>query len=140
MAKRFQELAPKDWQFHGRSVQIVDGTGVSMPDTPENQKAYPQHFRQKRGCGFPMARIVVLLSLATGAILDLAMAPWSGKLTGENALLRGLRNCLQRGRSCSARAIRDSSYQEVAALLKMGRLGSPIYVRISGSAMSIWPQ
>ena len=46
-----------------------------MPDTPENQAAYPQHFRQKRGCGFPMARVVVLLSLATGAVLDLAIGP-----------------------------------------------------------------
>jgi Transposase DDE domain len=118
-SKRLQELASKGWLFHDRSVVIVDGTCVSMPDTPENQKAYPQHFRQKRGCGFPIARIVVLLSLATGAVLDLAMAPWSGKLTGENALLRGLRHCLQQGNILLADSY-YSSYQEVAALLSRG--------------------
>ena len=88
-ADRLGEQAPSGWDFHERPVVMVDGSCVSMPDTPANQKEYPQHFRQKRGCGFPIARIVVLLSLATGAVLDLALAPWSGKLTGENALLAG---------------------------------------------------
>src|SRR5262249_47414447 len=111
--------APGHWLFHGRSVVMVDGTSVSMPDTPENQEEYPQHFRQKRGCGFPIARIVVLLSLATGALLDLAIGPWSGTLTGETALLRGLRHCLTRGTILLADSY-YSSYQEVAALLGMG--------------------
>ena len=118
-SKRLQELAPKGWLFHDRSVVIVDGTCVSMPDTPENQKAYPQHPHQERGCGFPIARIVVLLSLATGAVLDLAKAPWSGKLTGENALLRGLRHCLQQGNILLADSY-YSSFQEVATLLSLG--------------------
>jgi hypothetical protein len=90
-----------------------------MPDTTENQREYPQHFRQKPGCGFPIARIVVLLSLATGAVLDLAIACWSGKLTGENALLRGLRGRLKRGDILLADSY-YSSYQEIAALLAMG--------------------
>jgi hypothetical protein len=92
-----QGHAPDGWLFHGRKVVIVDGSGVSMPDTPENQRAYPQHSGQKAGCGFPIARIVILLSLATGAALDLAMARTTGKLTGENALLRGLRGRLKPG-------------------------------------------
>ncbi len=119
VAGGLQERAPADWHFHGRPVVIVDGTCVSMPDTTANQKAYPQHFRQKRGCGFPMARIVVLLSLATGAVLDLAVAPWSGKLTGEHALLRGLRDRLRRGDILLGDSY-YSSYEEVAALLGMG--------------------
>jgi Transposase DDE domain len=114
-----QERAPSSWLFHDRPVAIADGTTVSMPDTPRNQKAYPQHPNQKRGCGFPIARIVVLLSLATGAALDLAIGPWSGKLTGESALLRGLRNCLKRGTILLADRY-YSSYPEVAALLSMG--------------------
>src|SRR5436305_8041830 len=59
LARGLQERAPIDWHYHGRPVVNVDGTCVSMPDTPANQKAYPQHFRQKPGCGFPMARLVV---------------------------------------------------------------------------------
>jgi Transposase DDE domain len=118
-ATSLQERAAHGWLFHDRSVVMVDGTTVSMPDTPQNQNAYPQHPNQKRGCGFPIARIVVLLSLATGAALDLAIGPWRGKLTGENALLRGLRKCLKRGQILLADSY-YSSYQEIAALLGMG--------------------
>jgi hypothetical protein len=114
-----QGHAPDGWLFHGRRVVIVDGSGVSMPDTPENQRAYPQHRGQKPGCGFPIARIVILLSLATGAALDLAMARTTGKLTGENALLRGLRGRLKPGDILLADSY-YSSYPEVAALLAMG--------------------
>ena len=51
----------------------------SMPDTPENQAAYPQHCRQKPGCGFPIARIVVLICLATGCVLDAAIGGRTGQ-------------------------------------------------------------
>jgi hypothetical protein len=114
-----QEHAPEDWLVRGRRVVLVDGTTVSMPDTPANQAAYPQHVRQRPGCGFPIARVVVLLSLATGAALDAAMAPWAGKLTGENALLRSMRRRLRRGDILLADGY-YCSYQEVAALLAEG--------------------
>src|SRR4051812_20183816 len=118
-ADRLQEAAPAPWLFHGLRVVLVDGSSLSMPDTPENQAEYPQHGGQKPGCGFPIARVVVLLSLATGAAIDLAIARCTGKLTGENALLRGLRGRLKRGDVLLA----DSyycSYQEVAALRAAG--------------------
>ena len=67
---------------------IADGSHVSMPDTPENQAAYPQPPAQQPGIGFPLARVTVLLSLATGACHDLAIAPYAGKGTGETTLLR----------------------------------------------------
>ncbi|MCJ7753831.1 MAG: IS4 family transposase [Thermoanaerobaculales bacterium] len=76
--------------WHGRHVKLVDGTTVSMPDTLENQEAYPQAHTQKEGLGFPVARVVVLLSLATGMLTDMAMGPYTGKETGETALLRQL--------------------------------------------------
>ena len=76
--------------WHGRHVQLVDGTTVSMPDTPENQEAYPQPHTQRQGLGFPVARVVVVLSLATGMLTDMAMGPYTGKKTGETALLRQL--------------------------------------------------
>ena len=88
-ADRLEARAAKDWLFHGRRVVIVDGSTATMPDTAENQEAFPQHSNQKRGCGFPIARMVVLLSLATGCVLDAAIGAGKGKLTGEHALLRG---------------------------------------------------
>jgi hypothetical protein len=82
--------APEAWQWCGRRVLLGDGATVSLPDTPENQAAYPQHNVQKPGLGFPMARLVVLFSLATGLLREMAMGPYSGKETGEPALWRDL--------------------------------------------------
>lgn len=74
----------------GRPVKLVDGTTVSMPDTGANQAEYPQSRSQQPGLGFPIARAVALLSLASGAVLDLAMGRYAGKNTGETALFRQL--------------------------------------------------
>ncbi len=81
----------------GRPIKIADGTTVSMPDTPANQKAYPQQPAQKPGLGFPIIRLVGLISLSCGAVLDVAMAPYAGKQTGETALLRELFGVLDAG-------------------------------------------
>jgi hypothetical protein len=54
--------------WYGRRVNVVDGSSISMPDTPENQKKYPQPHGQKPGCGFPVMRLVAVFSLVTGAI------------------------------------------------------------------------
>ncbi len=86
----------KELLWHGRHVRLVDGTTVSMPDTPENQAAYPQNPQQQEGLGFPIARVVVLLSLATGMVTDMAIGPYAGKETGESALLRSLLGSIDR--------------------------------------------
>ena len=44
-----------------------------MPDTVTNQKAYPQPSSQKQGCGFPLAKIGVLFSYATGAVVGIVV-------------------------------------------------------------------
>lgn len=62
------EATPEDL-WCGRPAKVVDGSGISMPDTPENQEAYPQPSTQAPGCGFPMMYLVALMSLATGVVL-----------------------------------------------------------------------
>jgi len=84
------EKALEQWLWRGRTVKLVDGTGISMPDTPENQAVYPQPSTQARGVGFPQARLVMVICLATGAALDMAVGPHSGKGTGELGLVRSL--------------------------------------------------
>jgi hypothetical protein len=76
------------WLFRGRSVKIVDGSTVVLPDTPANQAAYPQPSSQKPGLGFPILRLLVVFSLAVGTVLDAALGPYQGKQTSELALLR----------------------------------------------------
>jgi len=90
-----------------------------MPDTPANQRAFPQHSNQKRGCGFPIARIVVLQSLVIGSVLDAAIGASKGKLTGEHGLFRSLHRRLKRGDIVLADAY-YSSFDEVIALVQMG--------------------
>ena len=81
---------PKSWLWHGHHVKLIDGSTLSMPDTPANQAAWPQHGQQDEGVGFPIMRIVGMLSLASGACLGLSYGPYQGKETGEHALCRQL--------------------------------------------------
>lgn len=78
---------PKAWLWRGRQIKLVDGATVTMPDTPENQAVFPQNSQQKQGLGFPMARIVAIVSLSCGAVLEWATDACVGKQTGETALL-----------------------------------------------------
>ncbi len=41
-----------EWLWHGRRVRVVDGSTVTMPDTPENQAEYPQAKTQAAGLRF----------------------------------------------------------------------------------------
>ena len=96
-AREIDGCASANWLWKGRRVQLVDGTTASMPDTPENQKVFPQSRAQKPGLGFPTVRIVALISLATGVVRDLALGPCRGKETGELALFRELWGGLEAG-------------------------------------------
>jgi len=100
-------LAP--WLWRGRTVKLVDGTGLSMPDTPENQALYPQPGAQAPGVGLPLPRLVMVICLATGAALDAAIGPHSGKGSGELGLVRRLLASERTGRGESARVNLNSN-------------------------------
>lgn len=97
-AKNIVSLAPQGWLWKNKySVKLVDGSTLTMPDTQENQAAYPQMKSQKAGVGFPIMRIVALIDYTTGVLLDVAMGPYKGKKTGEHALLRQLMPSIKAG-------------------------------------------
>jgi hypothetical protein len=62
--------------WRGHRVLVVDGTTVTAPDTEENQEVFPQQSVQAPGCGFPILRMVALMSLATGMVVEWAVGPW----------------------------------------------------------------
>lgn len=97
VAARCEVRASQEWLWKNRHVKLIDGTTVTMPDTEENQEAFPQQSCQKEGLGFPIARMVVLLSLATAMAGGMAMGPYQGKETGELALLRELLDQFEEG-------------------------------------------
>ncbi len=107
------------WLWHGRHVKLVDGTTVSMPDTPQNQEAFPQPSSQEPGVGFPMARMVVLMSLATAMLCGMQFGPYAGKETGETALLRKLFDQLDSGDIILADRY-YCSYFMIAMLMQLG--------------------
>lgn len=82
------------WLWHGRRVMAVDGTGLSMPDTPANQAAWPQTKKTKPGCGFPVMRLCALFSMATGAMAGLAQGSLD---VHERTLYRKLWRLLKKG-------------------------------------------
>lgn len=91
------EQAQPAWCWRGRAVKLADGTGISMPDTPENQARYPQPSTQAQGVGFPLARLVAIICLSTGAVLEAAIGPHAGKGNTELDLMRGLLGALSAG-------------------------------------------
>jgi hypothetical protein len=139
LAKRTaQELragTAAEWKGNGRSVFIADGSHVSMPDAPENQAVYPQPPTPQPGVGFPLARVVVLLSLATGAGHDLAIAPYEGEGTGETTLLRELYGALKPGDVVLADSLFDNYFLirelrargiDIVARARYERVGSQV--------------
>ena len=97
LGQQINQQIPKDWRWHGRRVRLVDGTTVTMPDTSENQSAYPQQRGQKEGLGFPICRVVGITCLASGALLNAAVGRFNGKGGDEQTLLRSIQETLEPG-------------------------------------------
>lgn len=119
IANELEEAAEKHWLWKGRHAKLVDGFTFTMPDTDLNQDEFPQQNTQAPGCGLPIARAVVVLSLATACVLDVAIGLFKGKQTGETVLLRGLFAALNPGDV----AIFDRyycSFMMIASLLNQG--------------------
>ena len=97
IADEMEERADASWLWKGMHAMLIDGFTFTMPDTPENQREYPQPKTQKPGVGLPIARVVTIVSLATACVIGAAIGPYKGKQTGECAQLRSLMNSLLRG-------------------------------------------
>jgi hypothetical protein len=78
----------------GRRVLMADATTAATPDTPALQKLWPQPSAQKPGCGFPVVKLLALLDLTTGLILQLTMMSLKAH---EMSQLTGLHEALQPG-------------------------------------------
>ena len=89
--------APDAWHWQGRAVRLVDGTTVTMPDTPANQAAYPQSHGQKPGLGYPLCRMAGIVCLGSGVLLDAAIGGYRGKGGDEQSLLRSMLGVLKSG-------------------------------------------
>ena len=69
------EFADAEPLWHGLRTFYLDGSGISMPDTPELQAAFGQPGNQRPGCGFPVAHLLLGFDAATGMVLDAIPGP-----------------------------------------------------------------
>jgi len=120
--ERVQTSPSAERLWHGRHVKVVDGTGISMPDTPENQALYPQSKGQRRGCGFPLMKLVALFSLGTGVMLGLAKG---AKTLSERFGFRTLWNLLDPGDVVLA----DRGFCDYASVFLLARRGIDCVMR-----------
>lgn len=114
---------PPENLWRGRRVKVIDGSSFTMTDTEKNQEKYPQSSRQREGCGFPIARIVVLFCLATGMVLEMCLAPMN---ISERRLFQKIYQNLTRGDvvlgdrgACSYAEIALLMGQEVDCVFRM---------------------
>jgi hypothetical protein len=117
-----QELhreAKPGWLWKERKVVLVDGSTSTMADTEENQAEYPQSRSQKAGLGFPCLRMLVVLSLSVGTVLECVYAPCRGKHTGEQSLFRQVWHILEPGTIVLGDRLYDS-YRDMAQLKACG--------------------
>jgi Transposase DDE domain len=64
-------------RWRGHRVLLIDGTGVSMPDTPGLQRAFGQPGNVKPGCGFPVMHVLWVFDAATGLVVDFVAGRWN---------------------------------------------------------------
>ncbi len=90
------QSCPEGWLWRGRQVRLVDGTTTTLPDTAANQEMYPQPDSQQPGLGFPLCRMVGIICLGSGAVLNATTGASKGKGGDEQSLLRSMLNTLTR--------------------------------------------
>ena len=79
VASRSERQVQTRWRWENRSVYLVDGTTLTMSDTPANQEIYQQTSALPKGLGFPICRMVGIISLSTGSLMDACVSPYHGK-------------------------------------------------------------
>jgi Transposase DDE domain/Insertion element 4 transposase N-terminal len=132
--RQLLEQAAPAWLWHGRPVKVVDGTGLSMPDTPKNQKAYPKSKKLAAGVGFPLLRLVVVFSLSVGAVLEAALAPFHGKGNGELSLWRSLADTLCKGDVLLGDRLYPTFWTVAGALAR----GADVVMRLHAGRAAVW--
>jgi hypothetical protein len=121
-----QRKVGAEHRWCGRRVWVVDGSSGSMPDTPELQEAFGQPPGQKKGCGFPVAKMVAMFRWASGAVLDVAIGTYR---RNELSLWRQLWAQLQAGDV----VLGDRFYGAYASLAQLTDRGCDGVYRLWGS-------
>jgi hypothetical protein len=118
-----EKRAGSGGRLAGRPVKVVDASSTQLPDTDQNQQRYPQPAAQKRGCGFPVLKFLLLFSLNSGSVLNVVM----GSLHNHDLrLLRQLQSELKKGDIL----LGDRAYGEYTTLATWPTAGVDVVARL----------
>jgi hypothetical protein len=123
LVARLQANTPTDGLWHGRRVKLVDGTGISMPDTAANQALYPQSTSQKPGCGFPCMNLVGIFCMSSGALLQVAHG---NRRTHESKLFASLWHTVEKGDVL----VEDRGFCSFGAFANLQARGADVLMRL----------
>jgi len=125
---RLQANTPVDALWRGRRVKLVDGTGISMPDTAANQALYPQSSSQKPGCGFPLMNLVGIFCMSSGALLAVAKG---ARRTHETKLFASLWHTVEKGDVL----VEDRGFCSFGALSNLCARGADVLIDLRRSTL-----
>lgn len=120
----------------GHIVKVVDGCGLSMPDTAANRKVFPYAGGQRKGCGFPTGQLVGLFSLATGHLVKFVVSSWKAH---EAPLTRQLVGWVHKGEVLLA----DRAFSNWGLISLFQRKGADVVMRLhqarkTGTGLVVW--
>jgi hypothetical protein len=128
--RRAEQRAAPSTLLQGRPLRLADGSGMRLPETLKNRAAFPPPKNQRAGTGFPYMKVVVLFSLASGAILARSI----GSLrTSELRLFLCLRSWLKKGEIL----IVDRAYGIYLVAAVLQPLGVDLVARVSAGARKV---
>ena len=133
LGEQIDQQLPRQWRWQGRRVRLVDGTTMTMPDTPANQQAFPQQSGQRAGLGFPICRMVAITCLSSGAVLNAAIGCLKGKGGDEQSLLRSMEDTLESGDIL----LGDAFYPTYFSLVRMLEKGIDILMEQQGARQRV---
>jgi hypothetical protein len=131
--KLIHRTVPEQWPRFGRSVSLIDGTSLTMPDTKSSQITFTQQGAQKVRLGFPICRLLAVRCLYTGVILNAAVAPFKGKGFDEQSLLRQVLDTFFKG----SIVVGDAFFCTYFLLVEMIKRGVDVLFEQHGSRKRI---
>jgi hypothetical protein len=109
-------------RWRGLLLTVLDGTFLTVADSPANGRCYRKHRGNNGGSGYPQLRLSALLTCGTRSVLDAVFDPVSvGELDQARMLARSLRPGML--------LLADRNYAAAGLLTMLAATGAHLLVR-----------
>jgi hypothetical protein len=138
LVNRGDDRAREQDRWQGRTVKVLDGCGLSMPDTGANRRVFPYAGGQKKGCGFPTGQFLGLFSLCTGHLVRFVVSSWK---VHESPLARQVIGWIHKGEVL----LTDRGFCNWMLICLFQRKGVDVVMRLhqsrkTGTGLVEWPK